>query len=119
MERESEEASLNDSKESGFNSLKSDNGLNTANPKPTNIAASSITPLTDRSNKLRSVVENNGDATLHLKLKENNQEVSRKGNGMGCSGWKSQICMNGVFCFKVGTRFKKTMSCLYGILQQR
>ena len=46
------------------------------------------------------------DHLSHIGCKKNSLEleVSKRGNGMGGSGWKSQICMHGIsFCFKVGT----------------
>ena len=47
---------------------------------------------------------NNVNGSSSIASKHKNKEVSRKGNGMGVNGWKSQFCMNGItFCFKVGT----------------
>ena len=52
---------------------------------------------------------NNMNFSSSIASKKRNQEVSRKGNGMGVSGWKSQFCMNGItFCFKVGTLLRAT-----------
>ena len=71
--------------------------------------ASKTDAMTEKSNNMSNDLETNPKLMLSSKYKKNNQEVSRKGNGMGGSGWKSQFCMNGIsFCFKVGTLLRAT-----------
>ena len=72
---------------------------------------------TEDNRSVNDDTTNNQNATLFSTSKRKNQEVSRKGNGIGVSGWKSQFCMNGIsFCFKVGTLFKNNDVCFVTIL---
>ena len=77
-----------------------------------NVSLSNSTKLEERPNDNGSSCEdsrNNMNFSSSIASKKRNQEVSRKGNGMGVSGWKSQFCMNGItFCFKVGTLLRAT-----------
>ena len=62
-------------------------------------------------------ITNGQNSTLSFTCMRKNKEVSRKGNGMGVSGWKSQFCMNGIsFCFKVGTLFKNNDVCFVSVI---
>ena len=55
--------------------------------------------------------KNNFNISSSITSKNKKQEVSREGNGIDVSGWKSQFCMNGIsFCFKVGTLLRPTVS---------
>ena len=55
--------------------------------------------------------KNNLNISSSITSKNKKQEVSRKGNGIDVSGWKSQFCMNGIsFCFKVGTLLRPIVS---------
>ena len=77
-----------------------------------NVSLSNSKKLEERPNDNGSSCEdsrNNMNFSSSIASKKRNQEVSRKGNGMGVSGWKSQFCMNGItFCFKVGTLLRAT-----------
>ena len=61
--------------------------------------------------------KNNFNISSSITSKNKKQEVSREGNGIDVSGWKSQFCMNGIsFCFKVGTLFKNNDVCFVSVI---
>ena len=93
------------------------------NSTSTNASSKTQTTLTrnfsrESTNGSNSKVGSNAEqecveSVTNLNLKKCTQEVSRKGNAMGGSGWKAQICMNGIaFCFKVGGSLFRVPVCL-------
>ena len=108
--RGSEDTSLDDKEHPCSHSFQSNTSSTSANISSTKITPLKVTLTADRnSEKNRSMIntaEQTVESKTHSSFRKSNQEVSRKGNGMGGSGWKAQICMNGIsFCFKVGGFF--------------
>ena len=61
--------------------------------------------------------ENNFNISSSITSKNKKQEVSREGNGIDVSGWKSQFCMNGIsFCFKVGSLILECVSSFLHVI---
>ena len=115
MEKECSDGSYNGNDDGGSASLQSDagsNSLNLTESNPAKLASST------EENKMCSSSGSNVKSTNTPKNKKKTKEVSRKGNGMGGSGWKSQFCMNGIsFCFKVGSLTLECVSLFVHVIQ--
>ena len=117
MGRGSEGTSLDDKDHLCSPSFQSKTSSTSTNLSSSKTTPSKMTLPTDRSNEKSSstvnAAERSVECTPHSNFRKSNQEVSRKGNGMGGSGWKAQICMNGIsFCFKVGGFFLESLCLL-------
>jgi hypothetical protein len=114
MKKECSDGSYNGNDDRGSASLQSDSGSNSLTLTEINL---SKMPSSTEENKRVSNSGSNANSTLTPNYKKKSKEVSRKGNGMGDSGWKSQFCMNGIsFCFKVGSLFLDGVSLFVHVI---
>ena len=114
IEKECNDGSYNGNDDRGSASLQSATGSNSLSLPETNL---SKVPSSTEENKMATNSGSNVNSTFTPKYKKKTKEVSRKGNGMGGSGWKSQFCMNGIsFCLKVGSLFLEGVSLFVHVI---